>query len=212
MLKTTPILFVVVPIVLAILGVFLYPRISIPSHLSNHAALVELDLVPIDTATYLIQLMKELGEYHSNVNLAKGQGYAPTHEHIGEAVPINTDGSCTHPLLYPNSDQTMCILPERFDVGKHFVMTGGLDGSKENFQELVDRVSSFGRFMFSQNMDDYPVVKSLFESEKFVAASRKICPIEAPHLDPFQFNFIVQVPGNKEPRIHYLMMRCIDLT
>ena len=169
--------------------------ITIPNQLSNHASVVQNDLVPKQTADYLIKLMKEFGEYHSNVNQGKGQGFKPTHEHIGEGIPINSDGSCSHNLLYPNSDRTLCILPERVDIGKHFIMTGGIDGTKENFQDLVDRVSSFGRYTFFKDMDEYPMIKALFENEKFVSAAKKICPKEAPYLDPFQFNYIVQVPG-----------------
>jgi hypothetical protein len=44
-------------------------------------------------------------------------------------------------------------------------------------------------------MDEYPMIKELFENDKFVSAAKKICPKEAPYLDPFQFNYIVQVPG-----------------
>ena len=31
-------------------------------------------------------------------------------EHMGEAVPINPDGSCSHHLLIPNKDRTLCVL------------------------------------------------------------------------------------------------------
>ena len=33
------------------------------------------------------------------------------------------------------------------------------------------------------------------QDAKFVAAARKVCPAAKQHLDPFQFNFIIQVPG-----------------
>ena len=32
-------------------------------------------------------------------------------EHMGEAVPINPDGSCSHHLLIPNKNRTLCVLP-----------------------------------------------------------------------------------------------------
>ena len=38
-------------------------------------------------------------------------------------------------------------------------------------------------------------VENLFYDDKFIAEARKICPAEAQHLDPTQFNFIMQVPG-----------------
>lgn len=112
-----------------------------------------------------------------------------------EAQPINTDGSCSHKFLFPNLDKTKCHLPQRVDIGKHFVMSGGLDGSKEFYTDLVDRVSSFGRYTFVEDIDKYPAVKRLFESETFQNAAKSVCPIDRKHLNPFQFNFIVQVPG-----------------
>ena len=69
-------------------------------------------------ARSLVEEMKLLGDFPSNVNQAKAQGFVPHYEHIGEGEAINPDGSCTHTLLYPNADQTMCILPERVDIGK----------------------------------------------------------------------------------------------
>jgi len=188
---------VLILFILTALGIGIIPnlinRSYIPPHLSNHASIIKQNLVPEETAAELITLMKELGEYHSNVNQGKGQGFTPTYEEIGESVAINADGTCSHNLLFPNKNKTRCILPERVDIGKHFVMTGGLDGVKENFQDLVDRVSSFGRYTFSK--DSNPAVKSLFESEDFQSAAKSICPKDAPFLDPFQFNFIIQVPG-----------------
>jgi len=201
---------VIAALVIGVLGVAIhyaatnnriFPRISIPDHLANHVAVIEHDLVPEQTAASLVDLMKQLKDYHSNVNQAKGQGFKPTYEHIGEGegILVNKDGTCTHSLLYPNADKTMCILPERVDIGKHFVMTGGLDGVKENFVDLVDRVSSFGRYTFVKDLAEYPLIKSLFESEKFAAAAHKVCPADKPFLDPFQFNYIVQVPGQTVP-------------
>jgi len=35
----------------------------------------------------------------------------------------------------------------------------------------------------------------LFATDKFQAAARAVCPSTKQHLDPFQFNFIIQLPG-----------------
>ena len=74
-------------------------------------------------------------------------------------------------------------------------MTGGLDGKKEFYSDLVHRVSSFGRYTFIEDIDSYPAVKRLFHSDNFQNAAKSVCPNTKTHLDPFQFNFIVQVPG-----------------
>lgn len=74
-------------------------------------------------------------------------------------------------------------------------MTGGLDGTKEFYSDLVHRVSSFGRYTFIEDIDKYPAVKRLFLSDNFQKAAKSVCPSTKNHLDPFQFNFIVQVPG-----------------
>ena len=82
-------------------------------------------------------------------------------------------------------------------------MTGGLEGRKESYSDLVDRVSSFGKYTFFEDIDKYPAVKSLFSTEKFVTSAKKVCPTRLSdggeanpsYLDPFQFNFIIQVPG-----------------
>lgn len=84
-------------------------------------------------------------------------------------------------------------------------MTGGLEGTKESYGDLVDRVSSFGKYTFFEDIDKYPAVKALFSSEVFVKSAEKVCPaqesttsndgLQPSYLDPFQFNFIIQVPG-----------------
>lgn len=191
---------------LAILGacassfVFIYlqyylPRVSIPSHLANHPVFVVNDLIPLDTSRELLHLIKNFTDFTSNVDQSKAQGFKPLYEHIGEAQPINADGSCSHRFLFPNSDKTLCITPQRVDIGKHYVMTGGLDGTKEMHSDLVDRVSSFGRYTFVDDIDKYPSVKALFSSRKFQESALMICPPGHKYLDPFQFNFIINVPG-----------------
>jgi hypothetical protein len=59
---------------------------------------------------------------------------------------------------------------------------------------MISRVSSFGRYMF-ETVDQYPVVVKLFAQDKFQDAAKGICPADKQFLDPFQFNFIMQVPG-----------------
>lgn len=177
----------------------LKPRVEIPAHLSNHAAFSETDLVPEALARDLQRVIVQMGEFPSNVHSSRGTGFSPTHAHIGEAVPLSAEGDCEHALLSPNPQRTACILPDRVDVGKHYVLTGGLDGKKESVPDSIARVSSFARYVFvdddGSQLHSNPAVKTLFESEAFQSAARRVCPAHKQVVDAFQFNFIVQVPG-----------------
>ena len=76
-------------------------------------------------------------------------------------------------------------------------MTGGLEGLRENFEQIVSRVQSFGVYEF--NLDKYAVIKELFASKHFQSVAKEICPADKSVLDPFQFNFILQLPGQTVP-------------
>lgn len=176
---------------------FLLKRVDLPSHLLGHDLIYDENLIPASAAGELRDLIKIMKEYPSNINAdMKTGGFKVYYEHIGEAESIGADGSCSNNLLVPNSERTHCILPQRIDVGKQFIITGGPDGLREGRDSMVSRVSSFGRYMMGEHdIEKYPVVKSLFESDSFQNAAKKICPAHKQILDPFQFNFIIQVPG-----------------
>lgn len=191
--------FLVVSIIFSLLGILIQviPRSNTPSHLLGHAAFAVDELIPAPLVKDLIVMMKEQKYFHSNVDQSKAQGFKPVHEDFGEAQPIEPDGTCKHSLLFPNIDKTKCIFPQRVDVGKFFLLTGGLDGIKENYHDLIDRVSSFGQYNFVGDMVKFPLVKKLFNSEKFQTAAKSVCHNYDNNtvLDTFQFNFIMQVPG-----------------
>ena len=105
------IIIVLVGIIVSI--ILNYKRANVPSHLSNHNVHVIPDLIPKDIGNELIELMKEFGNFPSNVDQSRAQGFKPLHEDIGEAQPINSDGSCDHNFLFPNGDKVKCILPQR---------------------------------------------------------------------------------------------------
>lgn len=109
------------------------PRNNIPPHLLNLPALFVEDLISPESFADLNKLMREMKVFPSNVDDLRTIGFTPTHEHIGEAVPIEADGSCAHPYLAPNVNRTHCILPQRIDVGKHFITTGGKFSCALNF-------------------------------------------------------------------------------
>lgn len=78
-------------------------------------------------------------------------------------------------------------------MGRHFILSGGVEGLKEPYELAVSRLQSFGRYMF--DVSAYPAVEALFASESFLSAARAVCPSDQQYLEPFQFNFITQVPG-----------------
>ena len=208
------------------------PRSDIPQHLLNLPALFVENLISPESFKDLNDLMREMEVFPSNVDDLRSIGFTPLHEHIGEAQPIGADGKCSHKYLAPNINRTHCILPQRIDIGKHFITTGGIrlflvsyciylrflidliltcviifyysficaylysgpDAIREPFEKMINRVSSFGRYMF-ETVEKYPIVVKLFQQDKFQKAAKSICPAEKQFLDPFQFNFIMQVPG-----------------
>lgn len=194
-IMSTVLTIVGVAVLLFAVALRIIPRAAIPDHLANHKTFYVDDLIDPETRLELVASIRAMKTFGSNVDTTKATGFVPAYEHTGEAVPVNSDGSCTHTFLIPNAKRTICILPERIDVGKHFIMSGGVDGMKESYADLLDRVSSFARYTFNKDIDNYPVVKRLFESTKFKSAAMSVCPKEKKFLDPFQFTFILTVPG-----------------
>jgi len=182
-------------------------RSQIPPHLLGHTVEYTKNLISPEHGLELKKLVLEMKEYPSNINAdTKTGGWKVRHPHIGEAVPTirGTDANgtatakCAHDFLTPTVDKSQCILPQRIDVGKHFILTGGADGMRENFQSTLQRVTSFGRYYMGTNGLDPrlpPLVSELFAMENFQKAAKNICPADQQLLDPFQFNVIMQIPG-----------------
>jgi hypothetical protein len=170
---------------------FIYKPIKIPSHLLNHRVIESINLIPRDIADKLIDDIK--AERSFPTNSQDTRFYNILHEHIGEAVDINEDGSCSHYLMVPNKKQTKCILPNRIDIASHFMQSGGFNALKNEQELMVSRILSFGRYYF--NVSTKPVIEKLFKSKKFQQLAKSVCPKTKQTLDPFQFNYIIQVPG-----------------
>lgn len=185
-----PVLFGVVAVI--VFTIF-RPRAVIPPHLAGHPVLNVDGLIPTEAGKQLNELIREMQDFPSNLNADLKSGFSGAREDIGEGQPIGFDGTCSHPFLVPNLNKTLCVLPQRIDVGRHFVLTGGPDGVRESYEKLIARALSFGRYM--TDLSNYPVVENLFGSDGFQNAAKQVCPVEKPYLDPFQFNFIIQVPG-----------------
>lgn len=132
-----------------ILALYATPRANIPAHLLGHKLIYSKKFIPEQVGQDLVNLMKEMKTFPTNA--ADLTFYKTKHEHIGEAVPINENGKCDHPFLIPNSNRSLCVLPGRVDVARHYILTGGPDGIKESYDKLISRVQSFGRYMFDLN-------------------------------------------------------------
>ena len=169
---------------------------AIPPHMLNEAAVLT-DLIDEPTFRELRALVRQLGADGYALNTNDLRSYTTEHEHIGEAVPMPADGQCADVFMVPSVKRTECILPGRIDIGQHYVTTGGIESLRESAPALTSRALSFGKYMFDPS--EQPAVERLFGSERFQAAARSICPIDKPHLAPFQFNFILQVPGQTVP-------------
>jgi hypothetical protein len=122
-------------------------------------------LIEPDTGKELNELIKKFGAdstgFPTNLTAdTKTKAVNVLHEHIGEAVPKVPGKSCAHPFLVPDIAEEKCILPQRIDVGRHYVLTGGPEAIREPHESMVNRVSSFGRYMF--NLKEYSVAEKLF--------------------------------------------------
>jgi len=196
--KTGPVstffqLFGVAPLLVLLYLRFVLVRIDIPEHLLHTKYGVKEQFLSEDTISDLLRLTRA-NTLPSNNRDTQFYTREVEHEHIGEATPLTAKGDCSHHmLLVPNSKNDSCVLPGRVDIARHFLLTGGLAGRKEPVETGVSRLLSFGRYMF--NVSDYPEASVLFDSPKFLQAAREICPADKQYLDPVQFNFIVQVPG-----------------
>merc|ERR1712137_150477 len=166
-------------------------RVSLPAHMINNPSVFLENLITPEQGDTLMNLAKEMKEFP--VNAADLKFYHTRHEHIGEAEPLPEDGICEHPYMIPSVNGTHCILPGRIDIGRHYILGGGVQGLKEPYEDIVSRLLSFGRYIFDPSK--YAVVDELFHAEHFQNAAKAVCPAEKQYLDPFQFNFIVQVPG-----------------
>ena len=131
---------------------------SIPDHMLNTRVVYQTDFLTEDMAAELRNLTKEMKNFPTNLSDLKF--YKTTHEHIGEAVPLEADGSCANPLLMASINKTSCVLPGRVDVGRHWIMTGGPSALREPYSSMVTRASSFGSFNFDLNK--HKIIDELF--------------------------------------------------
>ena len=83
--------------------------------------------------------------------------------------PISKDGKCDHMLQIPNAEKTRCIIPQRIDVGKHYLLTGGFYARKEKYADLVSRVKMFQHFFpeFLRDPSSHPEIRRVLENKEY---------------------------------------------
>lgn len=182
-------------LLLSIYLLYKYPRANIPNHLLNHKYLQIEKIIPDEIGLELNKILRELHEYPTNINADLRTGYTGAIEDIGEGIEILSNGNCNNSLLVPNIKKTACILPQRIDIGKHFIMTGGPDAIRENVKDMTTRVQSFAHYLTGESLNKYSIINELFNSSHFINAAKTICPKDEQILDPFQFTFLLQIPG-----------------
>jgi len=131
---------------------------TLPDHMLNNKVVYQRDLLSEDVAAELRNLTKHMKTFPTNLSDLKF--YKTTHEHIGEAVPIEADGSCANPFLMVSIEKTSCLLPGRVDVGRHWILTVGPKALRESYASMASRASSFGSFNFDLNK--HKIIDKLF--------------------------------------------------
>lgn len=176
-----------------------WPRVNLPQHLLGHPGFEAKEIMTEKERLKLMDLLKEMASVPPYLpsNVEDTKSYKILREDIGEATSPVGNGTCEHPYMVPSLNRSHCILANRIDIGRHYIKTGGVDSMRELYTTSVARLLSFGRYIF--NASAFPVVERLFKTESFQSAARTVCPADKQHLDPFQFNFIVQLPGQTVP-------------
>lgn len=64
--------------------------------------------------------------------------------HLGEGAPSGSP-HCDHRMLVPSADGTMCVLPSRLDIAKHFLAYGGPSANKLYWETLASRMQACRR-------------------------------------------------------------------
>lgn len=142
-----------------------YPKVMVPER--NDSYIIK-DIWTSEQAKKLLDIVKEKMVYET---AARDQ--TSINEDIGEAVPIGEDGLCPHYLLVPNKIYTMCVLPDRIDIARHFFKHGGRKGLKESYETLASRLQIFTGFIFTDLNN--PILAPLFKSEEYIRSATSSC-------------------------------------
>uniref|UniRef100_A0A7S3JZM6 Uncharacterized protein n=1 Tax=Aureoumbra lagunensis TaxID=44058 RepID=A0A7S3JZM6_9STRA len=187
--------FVVIIAAIVVNFTFLAKRNPIPEHLMGYTLVDKQNFLSDSLVERLLDSTRKSSPIFSTIK--EPAVFKTVHDNIGEAVPANLSNSgtakCPHKLLTLDNTGKRCIFPGRIDVGKHYLMTGGPEARKENVELLTSRVQPFLHYILDYKTN--PLTKEMLESPDMVKFAENICPKDKPFLDPFQFNYVLQLPG-----------------
>jgi len=124
-------------------------------------------------------------------------------EHIGEGVDADENGNCPKDLY--RTEQGNCFIPGRFDIGKHFFLSGGLTGAKETYEKLLSSIYAYYGILPKDFIETSPILERLFKRPQYVEAMDTLCRKhgqEDYYFKPTQVNIVLVTPGQDLP-LHY---------
>ena len=110
-----------------------------------------------------------------------------------------------------DENEKLCMFPSRIDIFKHFLFNGGYNNLRKSYDKLVQRIKLFINYKFlnytnylnkNNNKNDENDLKSLykiFEYDKLIKSTKKICNNSNSYLLPYQTSLTIQIPGQLLP-------------
>ena len=93
------------------------------------------DFFSDDLQSRILNKFRNVGPFTTSID-----DQTSKYQNFGEGRLRNKDGSCPHPYLVPSSqNKSLCLLVSRMDVGRHQMITGGFDGTKDFFDTQQTR-------------------------------------------------------------------------
>eukprot|EP01084_Bolivina_argentea_P005981 11314_1 len=182
--------------IVAIFMAYKWQQPATPPLNPPHSALVLNEFLSEEQHKEMMTMFEELSEFPA----AKQDWTSTEWVSIGEDYDPTPDGECNKRYTILNNETKKCQFPNRVDIARHYIKTGGYNGLKESYSNLIYRLYPFINYQFDAYKRKEFV--DLFEQPNFVNAVQKICGPMYPHFRPFQLSMILNLPGHSVP--HHL--------
>jgi len=149
--------------------------------------------------------VEELREYvfqHDRFLTGK-EAFAAGVEELGEAVQPDENGNCPSELYSTGNGK--CVIPGRYDIGRHYFLTGGSTGAKETFEKLTSSIYAFYRVLPIEFIKSNKMFQNMFAKQEYQSAMSNLCTAQQNgnfYFRPLQVNIVVVTPGQDLP-LHY---------
>jgi hypothetical protein len=142
--------------------------------------------------------LKELEDLTKNTTFSTINILTDAIDSAGEAVPIG-HSDCDHPFMSINANRSLCHIPQRIDVGNHFIVTGGFNSYMESYEKMVARILVFHN-RFNNLIKKYKIDEQFNKNEKFLNYAKLICKNEYKNFDTlipdlYHFDLILLIAG-----------------